>query len=88
MNHLHAPIDFGCYISPVSGNLVNAACLDRSAPSLTELHEPCGDRDYWHSLSPSERLAALELMRQIAYGYDAATTRLQRVFEVIERPAR
>jgi hypothetical protein len=34
--------------------------------------------------SPQERMAALELMRQILYGYDPATTRLQRVFEIAE----
>jgi hypothetical protein len=42
------------------------------------------DRAYWHSRTPEERLLALELMRQSAYGYDAATARLQRVFEVTE----
>ncbi len=41
------------------------------------------DREYWWSLSPEERLRALEQMRQIAYGYDP-TERLQRVFEVAE----
>ena len=29
-------------------------------------------------------MQALELMRQIIYGYDPATARLQRVFEVVE----
>jgi hypothetical protein len=32
-----------------------------------------------------ERLEALEQMRQILYGYDPATTRLQRVLTVAER---
>jgi len=31
-----------------------------------------------------ERLAALELMRQKAYGYDPATMRLQRVLEITQ----
>jgi hypothetical protein len=39
------------------------------------------DRRYWHSRSPDERLEAVELMRQSAYGYDPATSRLQRVLE-------
>jgi len=42
------------------------------------------DRAYWHSRTPEERLLALELMRQSAYGYDPATARLQRVFEITE----
>jgi len=42
------------------------------------------DRDFWHSRTPDERLAALELMRQSAYGYDDPTTsRLQRVLEIV-----
>ena len=39
---------------------------------------------YWHSRTPQERVWALELMRQKAYGYDPATTRLQRVLEVVD----
>ena len=42
------------------------------------------DKAYWHSKSPQERMAALELMRQINYGYDPTTERLQRVLEVAE----
>jgi len=41
------------------------------------------DRAYWHSRTPLERLEALELMRQSAYGYDdPSASRLQRVLEV------
>jgi hypothetical protein len=42
------------------------------------------DRAYWHSQTPEERLLALELMRQSAYGYDPATARLQRVFQIAQ----
>lgn len=42
------------------------------------------DKAYWHSKTPQERMAALELMRQINYGYDPTTERLQRVLEVAE----
>ena len=42
------------------------------------------DKTYWHSKTPQERLEALELMRQINYGYDPVTDRLQRVLEVVE----
>jgi len=37
------------------------------------------DRFFWHSKTPAERLAAAEQLRQIAYGYDAATARIQAV---------
>jgi hypothetical protein len=39
---------------------------------------------YWHSRTPRERLRALELMRQEAYGYDRATATLQRVLEIVQ----
>jgi hypothetical protein len=42
------------------------------------------DRTYWHSRTPEERLQAVELMRQSAYGYDPATARLQRIFEITQ----
>ena len=42
------------------------------------------DKAYWHSKTPQERLEALELMRQINYGYDPTTERLQRILEVAE----
>ena len=37
------------------------------------------DRHYWHSKTPAERLAAAEQLRQVAYGYNAATARIQAV---------
>ena len=42
------------------------------------------DKAYWHSKTPQERMAALELMRQINYDYDPTTERLQRVLEIAE----
>jgi hypothetical protein len=44
------------------------------------------DMEYWFSLSPLERLEAIELMRQIIYGYDPSSDRLQRVFTVAKHP--
>jgi hypothetical protein len=58
--------------------------LDRSAFEIASLDEETDEREYWRTKSPDERMAALELMRQIIFGYDPATTRLQRVFEVAE----
>ena len=63
---------------------VDAARVDRSAFRVDPLEESASDREYWRSRPPAERMAALELMRQIIYGYDPATTRLQRVFEIAE----
>ena len=58
--------------------------LDRSAFDIVALDQEGDDRDYWRAKSPEERMEALELLRQIVYGYDPATDRLQRVFEVAE----
>ena len=63
---------------------VDAARLDRSAFEIGSLNDDREEIEYWRAKSPEERMEALELMRQIIYGYDPATTRLQRGFEVVE----
>ena len=65
-------------------NAVEMARLDRSAFQIGSLNDDREEIEYWRAKTPEERMAALELMRQIIYGYDPATTRLQRVFEVVE----
>jgi hypothetical protein len=65
-------------------NAVDAARLDRSVFQITALDDDGDEREYWRARSPAERMEALELMRQIVYGYDPATTRLQRVLEIAE----
>ena len=59
--------------------------IDRSAFSVGSLYDKSETKTYWLSRTPEERLQAVELMRQIIYGYDPSTTRLQRVFEVTQR---
>ncbi|MXV77990.1 hypothetical protein F4083_06300 [Candidatus Poribacteria bacterium] len=61
--------------------------IDRSKLSVTSLFDTSDDKEYWLSKTPQERLAALELMRQINYGYDPTTARLERVFEIVEFPS-
>ena len=58
--------------------------IDRTAFSVVSLHDEPDDKAYWLSKTPAERMQAMEYMRQIAYGYDPATERLQRVFEVAQ----
>jgi hypothetical protein len=65
-------------------DVLSGARVDRSAFEVVSLDEEGDERAYWRSRSPEERMEALELMRQIIYGYDPATTRLQRVFEIAE----
>jgi hypothetical protein len=71
----------------MSKTVLEAARVGRDAFHVTTLAE--ADRDdqtYWRSRTPDERLAALELSRQIAYGYDPTTRGLSRLFEVVEFP--
>jgi hypothetical protein len=60
--------------------------LDKTVISIVSLDEADNDEvEYWLSKTPYERLNALETLRQIFYGYDPATTRLQRILEITER---
>lgn len=62
--------------------LIEEQSIDRSAFEIASLTDESDERIYWWAKTPAERLIALELMRQIVYGYDPSTTRLQRVFEI------
>ena len=64
------------------------AKLDKTAVAIQSLHQPPDDRDYWLAQSPAARMEAVELQRQIIYGYDPTATRLERVFEVATLPRR
>lgn len=65
--------------------------LDKTKFSITAVSDDdaeSADKAYWRSLTPQERLEALEWLRQSMYGYDPTTIRLQRVFEIAEFPPR
>ena len=64
---------------------LHLARLDKTAFSVASLTDESDEKQYWLTKSPYERLRALELMRQIIYGYDPSTERLQRLFEVAQR---
>jgi hypothetical protein len=60
--------------------------LDKTVFSVVSLEEADSDEvEFWLSKTPYERLDALETLRQIFYGYNPTTTRLQRIFEIAER---
>lgn len=65
--------------------MIDKLQMDKTVFSIGTLEEQGNDREYWASKTPSERLQALEIMRQVMYGYDPTTTRLQRVFTIAER---
>lgn len=60
------------------------ARMNRQALEIGTLDDQGNELVYWLGRSPAERLEALELLRQIHYGYDPLTARLQRVLRVTE----
>ncbi len=64
--------------------LIDSARFERTAVVVAGLEDEPDEREFWHSRTPAERLKALELMRQVIYGYDPSATRLQRVFWVVD----
>jgi hypothetical protein len=65
-------------------NILDSIKVDRSAFSVASLDDPSDDKAYWLSKTPQEKLEAVELMRQILYGYDPDTLRIQKVIEVVQ----
>jgi hypothetical protein len=58
--------------------------VDRTALSVGSLGDQYTELEYWLTKTPQERMEALEVLRQVIYGYDPASARLQRVLEVVE----
>jgi hypothetical protein len=65
-------------------NAVDPFRMDKSVLSVTSLFDEADEKAYWLSKTPHERLEVVELMRQINYGYNPITSRLQRVLEVAQ----
>lgn len=73
----------------MSEQLLDQARVDRTAFSVSSLAEAeQATLAYWRQRTPDERLEALELSRQIAYGYDPTARGLSRFFEVASFPPR
>ena len=66
--------------------LIDEIRMDRSVISVVNTQTPSDAKEYWKTRTIEERLAALELSRQILNGYDPDTTRFQRVLEVARCP--
>jgi len=59
--------------------------IDRSYFKISGLTDKSDETAFWQSKTPRERLEAIEIIRQIIYGYNPSTTRLQRVFEIAQQ---
>ena len=58
--------------------------IDKNSFSVSSLLDSSDEKEYWQSKSSSERLEAVEILRQRVYGYNPFTTRLQRVFSIVK----
>ncbi len=58
----------------INRNIINITAIDES-----------DEKEYWLAQTPEKRLEAIEMMRQVAYGYDENSARLQRVLGIAER---
>ncbi len=67
-------------------DIVSTSRMDRTVLEVKPLEEQGNDLDYWANKAPLERLEAVEFMRQVMYGYDPSTSRLQRVLAVAQQP--
>ncbi len=59
--------------------------MDKTIFSVASLNDESDEKAYWRDQLPVDRLRALELMRQVMYGYDPTTTRLQRILTVVKQ---
>ncbi len=62
--------------------------MDKSHFSVASLHDESDEIEYWQTQTPQARMEALELLRQIAYGYNPDTERLPRSLEVLKQERR
>jgi|GEM_PF-607613 hypothetical protein len=65
---------------------LNSIRMDKTAFSTASLDDEPDEKQYWLSKTPVERIYCVEMMRQMLYGYDPLTARLQRFFETAELP--
>lgn len=58
--------------------------MDRNKLSIVSLKES-SDIQYWSGRSHAERLQAIQIDRQVAYGKPNASGRIQRILEIVDR---
>jgi hypothetical protein len=58
--------------------LIDEVRMDRSLISVVRTGTPSDSKEYWKTWTMEERLAALELTRQILNDYDPDTTRFSK----------
>ena len=61
--------------------------VDRTTLVIEDQHgaADASDHAYWRDRTPLERLRAVRIHREVAYGRANASRRLQRILEIVER---
>lgn len=57
--------------------------MNKKVFKITSVHES-DDRDFWKNKTYLERIAGLEKLRRILFGYDPTTERLQRTLRITQ----
>jgi len=57
--------------------------IQKTSFEIVDLHN-ADDSDYWRTMSPIERIEAIEFMRKVMFGHGRISERLQRVLAVAE----
>lgn len=58
--------------------------FDKTAIEVCNLGEEGTDLEFWLSRTPQERVSTVEYLRQMMYGYDPLTARMERVLEIVD----
>lgn len=66
--------------------LIDELRMDKTTLSVLTTETPSDAKAYRKTNTIEERLIALEFPRQVFYGYDPTTARLQRCLEVLKGP--
>ena len=62
--------------------------MDKTQFSIASLDDESDEIEYWQTQTPQARMEALEMLRQVVYGYNPDTERLQRFITVLEQERR
>lgn len=66
---------------------IDSLKINRKAISVISLHDLSGDKTYWLSRTPYQRLRVVETLRQINYGYRQSAARFQRILKIVDKKA-
>jgi hypothetical protein len=79
--------DINQEMGPADMSILDQTHIDKTRINITNIRDGDQQND-WENKSPTERLAGLEILRQMWHDYDPSTARLSRVYSIVERKSR